>query len=77
MLKQETKLWKISVRFKIVKISLQMILVSKTHKILRACIDSIITNRPKCFQGSMVIETGLLDFHEMPLTAMKVIYNKN
>ena len=41
-----------------------------------SCIDLIITNRPKCFQGSMVIETGLSDFHKMSLTVMKVFYKK-
>ena len=29
------------------------------------CIDLIITNRPKSFQESEVIETGLSDFHKM------------
>ena len=36
----------------------------------------IITNRPKSFQESEVIETGLSDFHKMSLTVMKVFYNK-
>ena len=40
------------------------------------CINSIITNRPKSFQESEVIETGLSDFHKMSLTVMKVFYNK-
>ena len=40
------------------------------------CIDLIITNRPKSFQESQVIETGLSDFHKMSLTVMKVFYNK-
>ena len=40
------------------------------------CIDLIITNRPKSFQESEVIETGLSDFHKMSLTVMKVFYNK-
>ena len=31
------------------------------------CIDLLITNRPACFQGSMIKETGLSDFHEMSL----------
>ena len=39
-------------------------------------IDLIITNRPKSFQQSEVIETGLSDFHKMSLTVMKVFYNK-
>ena len=40
------------------------------------CIDLIITNRPKSFQESKVMETGLSDFHKMSLTVMKVFYNK-
>ena len=40
------------------------------------CIELIITNRPKSFQESEVIETGLSDFHKMSLTVMKVFYNK-
>ena len=38
--------------------------------------DLIITNRPKSFQESEAIETGLSDFHKMSLTALKVFYNK-
>ena len=34
------------------------------------CIDLIITNRPKSFQESEVIETGLSDFHKISLTVM-------
>ena len=30
-----------------------------------SCIDLIVTNRPKSFQNSMVIETGLSGFHKM------------
>ena len=41
-----------------------------------SCIDLILTNRSKSFQDSMVIETGLSDFHKMSLTAMKVFYKK-
>ena len=40
------------------------------------CIDLIITNRPKGFQSSMVIETGLSDFHKMCITVMKMYYSK-
>ena len=39
-------------------------------------IDLIITNRPKSFQESEVIKTGLSDFHKMSLKVMKVFYNK-
>ena len=40
------------------------------------CTDLIITNRPKSFQESDVIETGLYDFYKMSLMVMKVFYNK-
>ena len=39
------------------------------------CVDLMITNRPKSFQESEVIETWLSDFHKMSLTVMKVFYN--
>ena len=41
-----------------------------------SCIDLIITNRSKSFQNSMVIETGLSDFHKMCITIMKMYYSK-
>ena len=41
-----------------------------------SCIDLIITNRPKSFQNSMVIETCLSDFHKMYITVMKMYYSK-
>ena len=41
-----------------------------------SCVDLFITNRPKSFQNSTVIETGLSDFHKMSLTVMKVFYKK-
>ena len=41
-----------------------------------SCIDLFITNSPACFQGSTTIETGLSDFHKMPLSVMKVFYKK-
>ena len=40
------------------------------------CIDLMITNRPRSFQHSMVVETGLSDFHKMCVTVMKTYYNK-
>ena len=40
------------------------------------CIDLIITNRPKCFQDSVVTETGLSDFHKISATVMKMYYTK-
>ena len=39
-------------------------------------VDLIITNRPKSFQESEIIETGLSDFHKMSLTVMRLFYNK-
>ena len=39
-------------------------------------IDLIITNRPKRFQNSVTVETGLPDFHKMTLTVIKVFYKK-
>ena len=41
-----------------------------------SCIDLIITNRPKSFENSVTLETGLSDFHKMTLTVMKVFYKK-
>ena len=40
------------------------------------CIDLILTNRPRSFQDSTVIETGLSDFHKMCVTVMKMYYCK-
>ena len=41
-----------------------------------SCIDLIITNRPNSFRNSMVIETGLSDFHKMCITVMKMYHSK-
>ena len=41
-----------------------------------SCIDLMITNMPKSFQGSVAIETGLSDFHKLTLSIMKVFYKK-
>ena len=41
-----------------------------------SCIDLMITNVPKSFQGSVAIETGLSDFHKLTLSIMKVFYKK-
>ena len=40
------------------------------------CIDLILTNNPKCFQNSCVVETGLSDFHRMTATVMKTTFKK-
>ena len=37
-----------------------------------SCIDLILTNNPKCFRSSCVVETGLSDFHRMTVTVMKI-----
>ena len=41
-----------------------------------SCIDLILTNRPRSFQCSQVIETGLSDFHKMTVTVMKSYFKK-
>ena len=41
-----------------------------------SCIDLILTNCPISFQNSCAIETVLLDFHKLVVTAMKKTYNK-
>ena len=33
-----------------------------------SCRDLFLTNRPKCFQSTMRMETGILDFHKMIIT---------
>ena len=40
------------------------------------CIDLMITNRTRPFKHSMVVKTGLSDFHKMCVTVMKTYYNK-
>ena len=39
-------------------------------------IDLILTNVPRTFQNTCVIETGLLDFHLMTLTIMRKTFKK-
>ena len=41
-----------------------------------SCIDLILTNCPRSFQNSTVIETGLSDFHKMVVTVMKTTFCK-
>ena len=41
-----------------------------------SCIDLIITNRPKSFQHSRVIETGISDFHKLTITVIKMKFNR-
>ena len=40
------------------------------------CIDLILTNVPRSFQTTCVIETGLSDFHLMTLTVMRKSFKK-
>ena len=40
------------------------------------CIDLMLTNVPRCFHKSCVIETGLSDFHLMTVTVMKSKFAK-
>ena len=39
-------------------------------------IDILITNRPRCFQNTLTVETGISDFHKMVITVTKVFYKK-
>ena len=41
-----------------------------------SCIDLFLTNRPKCFQSTMTMETGISDFHKMVITVLKFFYKK-
>ena len=41
-----------------------------------ACVDLILTNVPRMFQSTCVIETGLSDFHLMTLTVMRKTFKK-
>ena len=40
------------------------------------CIDVILTNRPRSFQNTNVIETGLSDFHKLTVTVLKAKFQK-
>ena len=35
-----------------------------------SCIDLFLTNRPKRFQSTMTMETGVSDFHKMVITVL-------
>ena len=52
------------------------IIKEKTYFKNATCTDLILTNRPRSFQNSTVIETGLSDFHKMCVTVMKMYYCK-
>ena len=40
------------------------------------CIDLILTNAPRSFQSTCLVETGLSDFHLMTLTVMRKSFKK-
>ena len=40
------------------------------------CLDLILTNKSKCFGKIEIIETGLSDFHKMPVTCIKICIEK-
>ena len=41
-----------------------------------SCIDLMLTNRYRSFTNTVVVETGLSDFHRMTLTALKTSFRK-
>ena len=41
-----------------------------------SCIDLILTNKPKSFQNSQTVETGLSDFHKLIISVLKTSYRK-
>ena len=41
-----------------------------------SCIDLILTNNPKSFQDTMVIESGLSDFHKLTVSVLKTAFKK-
>ena len=41
-----------------------------------SCIDLILTNSPRSFQNSNVVETGLSDFHRMIVTVLKTTFQR-
>ena len=40
------------------------------------CIDLLLTNKPKCFQNTSVLETDLSDCHKMTVTVLKIHFPK-
>ena len=41
-----------------------------------SCIDLFLTNCSKSFQSSLLLESGLSNFHQMSVTVMKIYYQK-
>ena len=42
----------------------------------QSCIDSFLTNHPKCFQGTIKMETAISDFHKLVVKVLKIFYKK-
>ena len=40
------------------------------------CIDLMLTNKPRSFKNSSMLETGLSDFHKIILTVMRAYFVK-
>ena len=40
------------------------------------CIDLLLTNKARCFKNSVIIETGLSDFHKLVISILKTAYKK-
>ena len=47
------------------------------YQLIPTPIDLILTNRYKCFQNTINVETGLSDFHKMTLIVLKTKYKKD
>ena len=41
-----------------------------------SCIDLFLTNNSKCFEDSLTLETGLLDFHKLIVTIVKTKHER-
>ena len=41
-----------------------------------SCTDLFLTNRRKCFQDTMTMETGISNFSKMVMTVLKLFYKK-
>ena len=41
-----------------------------------SCIDLFLTNRPRTFQCTSTLETGISDFHKLVVTVLKTFYKK-
>ena len=41
-----------------------------------SCIDSFLKNRPRCYQYTSTVETGMFDFHKLVIAVVKMFYKK-